>query len=338
MSNNITWCGNFIVKSENREIADKLQYASNLLFSEDNTLEDYIKNYSEDLILENQNKKNFSIDFYTFLFFQDYQKYWKVFKSFDKVNCNIILEDLFSRETYLEFDKVEENDRFSFFSDLLTYFNKNLFNNELVIKEKNFTKILLGSYAFKQIFKNVKKPLIIPILYQEIILEKMSDALIFQYNWDGFKYIFNSIDKNVKEKYFNEHSILEYFSPALSLAYSYEYKSLELKYNSKKTIAIVKSNFETFVHKNINLFEKMKIDEQKAIFEIFLMKGRKDLFEYMFKNFNSINKESYSYVEYQKLLLKGKKSILNIDFDKYFLFKSLNQNLQPKYKEKKFKI
>lgn len=338
MNNDITWCGNFLVKSNNEKLAEKLIFASNLLFSEDISLLTYVSNNCDLLFIENSKHENITANIETFLFFQDYQRYWKVFKNFDAVNFNLVIEDLFSRDTYLEFDKVDDKDKSLFFSDLLEYFNKNLFIENRPNKYKGFTKTLMLSYSFKEIFKNSKKSLIIPLEYQENILKHLSDETIFQYNWDGFKSIFNSIDSNLKNAYFTENSILEYFSPALNLAYSYVYKNNQLIYKNKKIIALVKNNFEKFYLKNIELFENMNIKEQKATFEIFLNCGRKELFEYMFKNFVKINKENYSEEEYEYLLKRGLKSPLKIDFDKYFLFKKLKNNFKPTYQEKKFKI
>lgn len=335
---NITWCGNFVVKADNKEIIDKLEFASSLLFSIKEEVIYYVAEQTEKIKIEYNNNNIGEIDFHTFLFFQDYQKYWQVFGNFEKVNIDIVLEDLFSKNNYLEFDQV--NDSKKFFSDLLNYFNNHLFTSNFIEKNPKFIKNLLISYAFKEIFKSTKTNFMIPEKYQEEFLSGISEEKIILYNWNAFRKIFKSISPHIKESYFKKENKIAFILPILKLAYSYSYddKTKNIIHKTSKQSKVVKNNFEDFFMRNQDFFETMPIEEQKLLFKIFTHHSRKALFEYMFQHYPNIQKDNYSEEEYNDLRLKSQKSTLNIDLDKYFLFKKLNDKLKPINKEKRVKI
>lgn len=340
MENNTTWCGSFALKADSKEIIDKLQFASELLFLNKQEVMEYVANQKDILTIETESKEIWEINLHTFLFFQDYQKYWQIFKNLNNVNIKIVLEDLFSKNSYIDFVNVDETNKKSFFSDLLFYFNENLFKHEIIEKKPKIIKKLLSSYAFKEIFKNAKNNFLIPEKYQESFLDGISEENIIQYNWNAFKKVFNSTSPKVKEEYFNKKSKLGFFVPMLKLAYSYSYAEdkTTIIYKNNKEIKAVRNNFEDFFVKNQKFFQTMPLNEQKTILTIFAHHSRKELFEYVFHNCSQIQRENYSDIEYQNLLQKVNKSELNIDLDKYFLFKKLNEKLTPTRKEKRLKI
>lgn len=335
--NNTIWCGNFIIKTD-AETATKLEVVTNLLQSKDIKIIQELESYREkSLYVESENKYIGMMNLHTFLFFHDYQKYWFIFKNFNQVDFNFICADLLSRESYLEFDKIDENNKALFFTDFLNYVNENLYNEDIK-KTENWTKNILLSFAFKETFNHSKSKFFIPSKYQMQFLDNLSDKRIFQYNWNTFKKIFKVIEYEFKEEYFKNHSILEFFNPMLKLGYAYNYKNSSLKHENTKLLKPTRNNFENFFLSNQNIFQNMSTIEQKALFKIFIHHNRKELVQYMFYNYEGILKENYSEDEYKELLLRANKSNLNIDLEKYFLFKKLNNNLESKEKEKKLKI
>lgn len=340
MTNNKAWCGDFLVETENKETINNLQIASDLLLLSKKELIAFIENKNEKLILTTENKDKHEIDFHTFLFFQDYEKYLIIFRDFNNVNINIILEDLLSNSNYLEFDKVEDANKKFFFNALLTYFNETLFQKYDIEKNPKFIKKLLLSWAFKEIFKNTNIDFIIPEKYQEKFIKKLSDEEIIQYNWGAFKKIFKSVNEEVKQEYFKKVDIVEFLLPILKLAYGYEYNKEKnsIVYKNKKKLTLVKNNFEDFFLKNQLIFKEMNLINQKLMFKIFIHQSRKDLFEYLFHNYPEIKKENYTEDEYKEIIIINQKSNMNVDLDKYFLFKKLNTKMTPKIKEKRSKI
>lgn len=340
MENNTTWCGNFSLTAESKEIINKLKFASDLLFLNKEELIEYTEIQKDLLTVEFKNKEICEINFHTFLFFQDYQKYWQIFKNFDNINIKIFLEDLLSDNSYIDFINIDENNKKVFFSDLLIYFNENLFKNDIIKKDSKFVNKLLLSYAFKEIFKNAKNNFIIPEEYQGVFLSGMSEEKIIQYNWNSFKKIFNSISLEVKDKYFSQRSRLNFFVPVFKLAYAHKLNENQniVFYSNLKIIISVRNNFEEMFTKNQSFFKKMLLSEQKLILKMFVRSSRKELFEYVFHNYTEIQKENYLESEYQELNQIVKKSNFNIDLDKYFLFKKLDKKLKPKKIEKKLKI
>lgn len=333
--NNTIWCGNFIVKTD-IETAKELEVAINLLQSKDLTINQKI-NGKKNLHVEYENECLGKMDFHTFLFFQDYQKYWFIFKNFNQVDFKFIYADLLSRESYLEFDKIDDNNKGLFFTDFLYYVNENLYKEDLK-KQENWPKNILLSFAFKEMFSHAKSKFIIPKEYQIKFLNNLSDKRIFQYNWNTFKKIFKSIESESRQEYFTTNNILEFFSPMLKLGYAYDYSNGKLKYENTKLLKPIRNNFEAFFLSNQNIFKIMPLREQKSLFKILVHHSRKELVEYMLNNYQDILKDNYSTEEYEDLMLRNKKSNLNMDLEKYFLFKKLSTNLEHKPKEKKLKI
>lgn len=330
---NQTWCGNFKLIAEKETIED-LQHLSNLLLSGN---KENIKNFNLDkeLIVLNEKDEKISTNVHTFLFFQDYFNYWKIIGNFDKVSEKLIFEDLFSRESYLEFDNVIES-KDKFFNELLFFFNKNIFKEEY-LKNNKFYKNLLISMAFAEIFKNAKNKIIIPLDYEDILLENIFNENIIQYKNQTFKKIFNEISLEKKNDFFSKKNILEYLSPFLKLGYSYEYKNEKFIYTNKPRIALVKNDFEDFFIKYIKFFKKVSIENQKFLLNVFIHHNRNKLALEIIENFD-LMRESYSNDEFDILEKQLNRSSLNININSYFLNKKLTKNLHEKREIKKPKI
>lgn len=335
--NNITYCGNFIVKSENEIVINKLVTAANLLNKKDNDLISYIQKEEEIIYVEIEDKGMYEMDFHTFLFFHDFEKYWLFFGNMNKVNINFILEDLTGRESYLEFENIQEQNKGLFASEFMTYLNNNIPKIESEKLNKSIKNLLL-SFWIKNVLEKSSVNIEIPIEYQKKFLSSLSDERIFQYNWRGFKKIFKAIHIEIKKDFFSNKSILEFFSPMIKHAYTYEFKEGILTYKNTKLIKVMRNDFEKFFISNQTIFKNISLIEQKSLFKIFIHHSRKEMFDYMFYQYDEIRKENYSTEEFIDLLNKVKKGNLDVDLEKHFLFKKLNHTLEPKLKEKRIKI
>lgn len=335
--NNTIWCGNFVITTKDKNMISYLEEATELLNKINNEC-DKNNNLIKDLAVSLDNKNLGDMDLHTFLFFNHPQKYYLTFKSFEKVDIQFFLEDFFYKDSYLQCDNIDESFKGAFFSELMNYFNNNFFLDTVLNKYKNFTKEFLLSFTIKEMFKYSKNKFIIPQEYQIDFLKNLSDKKIFQYNYNTFKKVFKSIDSEIKQNYFNENSVLEFFSPMLELGYAYKFLGGQLIHTTTKLIKPTRNDFEVFFFANKLLFEKLNENEQLNFFKIIVHHGRKELFEYVFHNYASITREKYSQTEYEDLLKKCNKSNMNIDLDKYFLFKKINNKLDSKPKEKRLKI
>lgn len=331
---NQTWCGNFKVTAEDDKIIEELQILSNLLFLNDTeSLKKF--NLDKEIIVLNEKDEQITVNLHTFLFFQNHFNYWKMTGNFDKISEKLVFEDLFSRENYLEFDNIVES-KHQFFDDLLTFFNKHIFQKEYSSNNK-FYKNLFISIAFSEMFKNTKNKIIIPKEYEDIILENIFNENIIQYKNQTFKKIFNEISFNKKTEFFNKENILEYLAPFLKLGYSYEYKKDKFIYTNKPQIALVKNDFEYMFIKYIDLFKQINIDNQKLLLNIFIHHNRKKLVLEIIENFD-LMREDYLEEEFIALEKKLNKSPLDINVNSYFLNKKLTKQLSTKNKIKKPKI
>lgn len=335
--NNMIYCGNFVINTTNENTITYLEEAAKLLNKIDTQCDKnihLIENLS--VCLENKNLGNMNL--HTFLFFTHPQKYYLTFKSFEKVEIKFFLEDFFSKEIYLHCDNIDESFKGAFFSELTNYFNKHLFVDNTIKNYNNFSKEFLLSFTIKEMFKYSKTKFIIPEDYQTFFLKNLSNKKIFQYNYHTFRKVFKSINEDIKESYFNKNSVLEFFSPMLELGYAYQFKDNKLTHTNTKLIKPTRNDFEALFFSNKLLFNKLNENEQLNFFKIIVHHGRKELFDYVFHHYESIRKEKYSEEEYQDLLKKCSRSNLNIDLEKYFLFKKINHKLEAKPKEKRLKI
>lgn len=332
---NQVWCANFVIKTD-KKTREQLEVAAKFLHSQNIAKIKELDN-KKNLYVEYENEYIGEMSTHTFLFFHDYKKYWMIFKNFNQLDFKFIYADMISKENYLDFSKIDSNDEKLFFTDFMQYVNDNLYNDNIK-KSKNWSKNILLSFNFKTLFKNSRKNFFIPTEYQYDFLNNLSSKNIFQYNWDTFEKLFGLIQPELKKEYFKKCSVLNFFNPMLEYAYSYSYKNNVLKFEGIKKLKMMENNFELFFLSNQEVFREMSIFEQKCLFKIFVHNSRKKLVEYMLNNYGDIIKENFSTEEYDDLIFKNKKSTLDMDLDKHFLFKKLNANLGSKHKEKKMKI
>lgn len=335
--NNIIVCGNFVITTENEKTINYLEDATKLL---NKTNSECVKDieFIDKLSVSLDNNNLGNMNLHTFLFFSHPQKYYLTFKSFDKVDIKFFLEDFFHKDSYLQCDNIDDSFKGAFFSELVNYFNNHLFTNEKINNYKNFSKEFLLSFTIKETFKHSKTKFIIPEQYQLSFLKNLSNKKIFQYNYHTFKKVFKCINEEIKKNYFNENSVLEFFSPMLELGYAYTFKNNQLTNTKTKIFKPTRNDFEALFFANQSIFTKLTENEQLNFFKIIVHHGRKEVFEYIFHNYEHIRKEKYSEEEYKDLLIKCNRSNLNIDLEKHFLFKKINHKLEEKPKEKRLKI
>lgn len=337
MYNNNIICGVFLTTAEKKETIDNLVTAVNLLNLNEKKFHSFMKSNCDTLNVKVNENKSLKINFNTYLFFQNYNKYWETFKSLDLINKELLLHD-FLHTNYLEFNHIENKK--IFFIELLSVIQKQIFNENTncINDNPNVVQDFLSSDVGKKIFEYTKNSLKIPLEYQLKVLKNISTEDIIQYNWGSFKKIFLSIDLEKKLEYFKKNSILGFFSPALKLAYSYDYCDNGLILNKSKQISAVRTNFENLFMGKLNLFSNMSLQEQKDFFKIAIIHSRKDIIEHMFNNYPKITKENYSQKEYEDIIFLSHKHNIDFDLSKRFLFKALSAKLEPKKKERKMKI